>query len=87
MAAAHNVETDAAHAITGTGAVVEAEPELFAIGNRYLGRQIANIGGGTTEMARNVIGERVLTFRASMPLTAVCPSTRCGATENGARSE
>jgi len=62
MAEAHNVETDAAHAITSTGAVVEAEPELFAIGNRYLGRQIANIGGGTTEMARNVIGERVLNF-------------------------
>jgi hypothetical protein len=27
-----------------------------------LGRQIASIGGGTTEMARNVIGERVLNF-------------------------
>jgi hypothetical protein len=27
-----------------------------------LGRQTASIGGGTTEMARNVIGERVLNF-------------------------
>ena len=87
MAEAHNVETDAAQAITGTGAVVEAEPELFAVGNRYLGRQIANIGGGTTEMARNVIGERVLNFPREYAADRGVPSTRCGATENGARSE
>jgi alkylation response protein AidB-like acyl-CoA dehydrogenase len=62
MAEAHNVETDAAQAIAGTAAVVSDDPELLAIGIRYLGRQIANIGGGTTEMARNVIGERVLNF-------------------------
>ncbi|HTQ19800.1 MAG TPA: acyl-CoA dehydrogenase, partial [Mycobacterium sp.] len=30
------------------------------VGKRYLGRQIASIGGGTSEMARNVIAERVL---------------------------
>ena len=29
---------------------------------RYLARQTVAIGGGTTEMARNVIGERVLNF-------------------------
>lgn len=29
---------------------------------RYLGRQIANLGGGTSENPRNVIGERVLNF-------------------------
>ncbi len=45
-----------------TAAVVDDDPELLAIGIRYLGRQIANIGGGTAEMARNVIGERVLNF-------------------------
>ena len=62
MAEADNVETDAAHDIAGTAAVVDDDPELVDIGTRYLGRQIANIGGGTTEMARNVIGERVLNF-------------------------
>jgi alkylation response protein AidB-like acyl-CoA dehydrogenase len=58
----HNLETDTAAAIAGTGAVAGQDPELFDIGVRYLARQIANLGGGTTEMARNVIGERVLNF-------------------------
>jgi alkylation response protein AidB-like acyl-CoA dehydrogenase len=62
MAEAHDVETDTAHAISGPAAVVVDSEELLKIGNRYLGRQIASIGGGTTEMARNVIGERVLNF-------------------------
>ena len=62
MAAAHDVETDTAHAAAGSAAVVEDDAELLDIGTRYLGRQIASIGGGTTEMARNVIGERVLNF-------------------------
>lgn len=62
MAAAHDVETDTAHAIAGTSAVVEDDAGALDIGTRYLGRQIASIGGGTTEMARNVIGERVLNF-------------------------
>jgi alkylation response protein AidB-like acyl-CoA dehydrogenase len=60
MAAVHNVETDTALAVAGSAAVVEDDAELLYIGTRYLGRQIASIGGGTTEMARNVIGERVL---------------------------
>jgi len=60
MAAVHDVETDTALAVAGTAAVVEDDAELLDIGTRYLGRQIASIGGGTTEMARNVIGERVL---------------------------
>jgi hypothetical protein len=42
--------------------VVEDDGKLLDIGMRYLGRQTASIGGGTTEMARNVIGERVLNF-------------------------
>jgi hypothetical protein len=62
MAAVHDVETDTAIAITGSSAVVEDDAGLLDIGTRYLGRQIASIGGGTTEMARNVIGERVLNF-------------------------
>ena len=62
MAAAHDVETDTAHASAGSAAVVEDDARLLDIGTRYLGRQIASIGGGTTEMARNVIGERVLNF-------------------------
>ena len=31
-------------------------------GLRYLSRQTVCIGGGTSELARNVIGERVLNF-------------------------
>jgi alkylation response protein AidB-like acyl-CoA dehydrogenase len=62
MAAVHDVETDTAHAVAGPAAVVEDDAGLLDIGIRYLGRQIASIGGGTTEMARNVIGERVLDF-------------------------
>ncbi len=62
MAESHNVETDAAMAIAGTSAAVVDDADLLDVGIRFLGRQIANIGGGTTEMARNVIGERVLNF-------------------------
>jgi alkylation response protein AidB-like acyl-CoA dehydrogenase len=62
MAAVHDVETDIATAVAGPAAVVEDEAGQLDIGIRYLGRQIASIGGGTTEMARNVIGERVLDF-------------------------
>ncbi len=62
MAEVHDVETDAALAVAGPAAVVDDSGGLLDIGTRYLGRQIASIGGGTTEMARNVIGERVLNF-------------------------
>jgi len=62
MAAVHDVETDIALAVAGSAAVVEDSAGQLDIGTRYLGRQIASIGGGTTEMARNVIGERVLNF-------------------------
>ncbi|MCV7349595.1 acyl-CoA dehydrogenase family protein [Mycobacterium parmense] len=62
MAEVHNVEIDTAYAIAGPAAVVEDGTVSLDIGVRYLGRQIASIGGGTTEMARNVIGERVLNF-------------------------
>ena len=62
MAAVHDVETDTADAIAGAAGAVEDDAGLLDIGTRYLGRQIASIGGGTTEVARNVIGERVLNF-------------------------
>lgn len=61
MAEVHDVETDTALAVAGPAAVVD-DAGLLDIGTRYLGRQTASIGGGTTEMARNVIGERVLNF-------------------------
>lgn len=62
MGEVHNVESDTAAAVAATSAVVEDGAALLDVGVRYVGRQIANIGGGTTEMARNVIGERVLGF-------------------------
>ncbi|OBH88704.1 acyl-CoA dehydrogenase family protein [Mycobacterium sp. E2733] len=62
MAEVHDVEIDTAMAVAGPAAVVDDQAGLLDIGTRYLGRQIAHIGGGTTEMARNVIGERVLNF-------------------------
>ncbi|MGZ4513532.1 MAG: acyl-CoA dehydrogenase family protein [Mycobacterium sp.] len=62
MAEVHDVEIDAALAVAGPAAAVDDAAGLLDIGMRYLGRQIASIGGGTTEMARNVIGERVLNF-------------------------
>jgi alkylation response protein AidB-like acyl-CoA dehydrogenase len=62
MAEVRNVEIDTALSVAGPAAVVEDDAGLLDIGTRYLGRQIASIGGGTTEMARNVIGERVLNF-------------------------
>ena len=62
MAETHDVDTDTANVVAGSAAVVEDDAGLLDIGRRYLGRQTASIGGGTTEMARNVIGERVLNF-------------------------
>jgi alkylation response protein AidB-like acyl-CoA dehydrogenase len=61
LADSHNLDTDTALAIASTSSVV-GDDEGLEIGVRYLGRQIINIGGGTTEMARNVIAERVLNF-------------------------
>jgi alkylation response protein AidB-like acyl-CoA dehydrogenase len=56
------LEMDIGLAITGTSGVVGAEGEGLQAGLRYLARQAVCLGGGTTEMARNVIGERVLNF-------------------------
>ncbi|HLG67102.1 MAG TPA: acyl-CoA dehydrogenase family protein [Acidimicrobiales bacterium] len=48
--------------LAGGGAVAwsEDEPQLGLAGVGYLMRQAACIGGGTTEMSRNVVSERVL---------------------------
>jgi alkylation response protein AidB-like acyl-CoA dehydrogenase len=59
-AEAHQLEVDTALAIAATAAVVGDEAELFAVGERYLERQIVSLGGGSTEIARNVVAERFL---------------------------
>ncbi|OBJ66718.1 acyl-CoA dehydrogenase family protein [Mycobacterium asiaticum] len=56
------VEVDTALAIAGAAGVVGEIGEGLQTGFRFLSRQSVAIGGGTTEMARNVIGERVLNF-------------------------
>ena len=42
--------------------VVDDGSGLFRFGDRFLSRQAASLGGGTNEIARNIIGERVLGF-------------------------
>ncbi|CAN5119903.1 acyl-CoA dehydrogenase family protein [soil metagenome] len=61
-AEAQQLEIDTARTIAGTGAVVGDDGELFDVGRKYLERQIVSLGGGSTEIARNVIAERVLNF-------------------------
>jgi hypothetical protein len=58
------LEVDAALDIAGPFGVVDLEEpdDLVAIGERYLSRQSVALGGGSDEMARNVISERVLGF-------------------------
>ncbi|MBV8347773.1 MAG: acyl-CoA dehydrogenase family protein [Mycolicibacterium sp.] len=56
------LEIDTTLAIAGSAGVVDDPAGLLRVGQRYLARQTASLGGGTTEMARNVIGERVLGF-------------------------
>jgi len=43
-------------------AAVGDDAELLDVGKRYLERQIVSLGGGSTEIARNVVAERVLNF-------------------------
>ena len=57
------LEIDTALAIAGSAGVVDGPAHLMFVGERYLSRQTAELGGGTTEqMARNVVGERILGF-------------------------
>ncbi|MBX7434052.1 acyl-CoA dehydrogenase family protein [Mycobacterium sp. Y57] len=56
------LEVDTALAIAGTAGVIDDGAGLLDISVRYLSRQTGSLGGGTSEMARNVIGERILGF-------------------------
>ncbi|MCX2934647.1 acyl-CoA dehydrogenase family protein [Mycobacterium sp. CVI_P3] len=59
------LEVDTALAIAGTAGVIDEGGELsdlLEIGVRYLSRQTGSLGGGSSEMARNVISERILGF-------------------------
>lgn len=61
----NELEIDTALAIAGTAGVVDEGGEaagLLDVGVRYLSRQTGSLGGGSSEMARNVIGERILGF-------------------------
>jgi alkylation response protein AidB-like acyl-CoA dehydrogenase len=53
-------DVDTALAIAGTAGVIGAPGDGLENGLRYLSRQTVALGGGSTEMARNVIAERVL---------------------------
>jgi alkylation response protein AidB-like acyl-CoA dehydrogenase len=54
------LELDTALAITGGAGVVDGAEHLISYGERYLSRQASALGGDATEIARNIIGERVL---------------------------
>ena len=56
------LEVDTAMDIAGGSGVVDDDTDLFKVGERYLSRQTVALGGGSNEMARDVIGERVLGF-------------------------
>ena len=58
----HHLEFDTALALSGSSGVVDVDNDLIRYGERYLARQTAALGGGTTEIARNIIGERILGF-------------------------
>jgi alkylation response protein AidB-like acyl-CoA dehydrogenase len=55
-------ELDTALAIASSAGVIDDGTGLSRYGDRYLSRQAASLGGGTTEIARNIIGERILGF-------------------------
>lgn len=55
-------EIDTALAIVGAAGVVDDGSGLSRFGDRFLSRQTASLGGGTNEIARNIIGERILGF-------------------------
>ncbi len=56
------IEIDTAVALVGSAGVVDDGSGLSRYGDRFLSRQTASLGGGTNEIARNIIGERILGF-------------------------
>ena len=58
----HHLEFDTVLSLVGSSGVIDGDGDLIRYGERYLSRQAAALGGGTTEIARNIIGERVLGF-------------------------
>ncbi len=78
------LEVDTALAIAGSAGVVDEGEELSGLldsigGVRYLSRQTGSLGGGSSEMARNVISERILASPANSPPIRVCRSIRSSA--------
>ncbi|BBZ28211.1 acyl-CoA dehydrogenase [Mycolicibacterium madagascariense] len=55
-------EIDTVVALIGSAGVVDDGSGLSRYGDRFLSRQTASLGGGTNEIARNIIGERILGF-------------------------
>lgn len=56
------LEVDTALEIAGAAGVVDDGTGMLDVGVRYLSRQTGSLGGGSSEMARNVISERILGF-------------------------
>ncbi|MEB3019485.1 acyl-CoA dehydrogenase family protein [[Mycobacterium] crassicus] len=54
------LEVDTATEVAGPLGVVDDQAHLLKVGQRYLSRQTVALGGGSNEMARNVIAERML---------------------------
>ena len=62
IATNYNIEVPTLHHQVFRDPRLGAEGDGLETGLRYLSRQAVCIGGGTSELARNVIGERVLNF-------------------------
>ena len=59
------------------GAWTDDDGAIGHCGTDFLMRQVSTIGGGTTEMARNVISERVLGMPRERTSTGTSPSGTC----------
>lgn len=64
-----DLEVDTALAIAGSAGVIDDPAALLGVGELCLSRQTAALGSGSTDMAHNIVGERVLGFPANTPLT------------------
>lgn len=54
------LEVDTAMTVAGPAGVVDDDRHLLKAGQRYLSRQTVALGGGSDEIARNVVAERLL---------------------------